>query len=150
MKSGRKSFSLEDCIKSGDVRKAAPDRERAKSLLEQANSDELLVEDASHNAVTISSQVSVAYSSLRSALEAVCLMSGYKVSSHICVGEVAKSFIPEFKYASFDRFRYVRNGIIYYGTKISLEEGTRLIGDILAMKRTVLDYAERKWKLGVK
>jgi len=77
-------------------------------------------------------------------------MSGHKVCSHICVGEVAKSLIDGFEYPSFDRFRHIRNGIIYYGTKIGLEEGTKMIDKILGMKRSVVDYAERKWKLGVK
>jgi hypothetical protein len=33
----------------------------------------------------------------------------------------------DFDFNSFDRFRYIRNGINYYGSKVDYEQGKKLI-----------------------
>ncbi|MFH0961085.1 MAG: hypothetical protein V1820_00185 [archaeon] len=132
------------------MKETKADFQRATSLVEQATADERSVKEAKLTELNVSTYVVVAYSSLRETLEAVCLLNGLHVTSHICVGEVARKFIPNFSFSDFDRFRFARNGISYYGTKIEFEEGRGLIGEILLMKRAVAEYIESKWKLGVK
>jgi len=59
---------------------------------------------------------------------------GYKVSNHECLGKLTKEFINDFDAFSFDRFRYTRNGINYYSSKVGLEEGKTMIRNIFVMR----------------
>lgn len=64
---------------------------------------------------------------------------GYKVLSHICLGELLKTLITDFDYAEFDRIRYTRNGINYYGAKVDFGQGKEIIKKAFAMKKKVLE-----------
>jgi hypothetical protein len=112
-----------------------PNRELAKSLLEMSDAKEEAVRTASINETTVSAFVSLAYDSLREVLEAVCVLHGYKVTSHVCTGELMKTLVDGFDYTTFDRFRYIRNGINYYGKKIGLAQGKAIILKIFEMKK---------------
>ena len=53
---------------------------------------------------------------------------------------------PDFDYNSFDRFRYIRNGINYYGKTVELTDGKNLINKILQMRKSILKKLETKIK----
>jgi len=72
-------------------------------------------------------------------LEALCVFKGYKVLSHICIGELLKKSLEDFDYNTFDRLRYVRNSINYYGIKVELTQGKELISKIFAMKENLIE-----------
>ena len=38
----------------------------------------------------------------------------------MCLGELLRSLIKDFPYYQFDRLRYVRNGINYYGKQVDI------------------------------
>lgn len=132
-------MDLDDCNKKGFIRKTNVDGELIKSLIEMSNIKEVTVNSAKINNFNISAYVSMAYDSLREILEAICISFGYKVTSHVCLGELLKKLTAEFDYNEFDRIRYIRNGINYYGTKIELEQGKEINKKIFLMKKKLLD-----------
>lgn len=128
-------MDLADCKKKGLIRKTFPDKNRAESLIEVSDTDEKTVLNAKINQQNISSYVAMAYDSLREILEAISLFRGYNVLNHVCLGELLKSLYKDFDFSSFDRFRYIRNRIKYYGTKIDLKPGKEIISKIFLMKK---------------
>lgn len=132
-------MDLDDCYKKGFIRRVRENRELVKSLIEMSKSKEITVNSSDINRISISSYVSLAYESLREILEAVSISRGYKVTSHLCLGELLKSLIKDFDFNNFDRFRYIRNGINYYGTMIEIKQGKEIIKKIFEMRRDVLN-----------
>ena len=100
---------------------------------------ESAVKTAKVDRINISAYVSLAYDSLREILEALCILNGYKVLSHICMGEFLKDKIKDFDYNEFDRIRWIRNSINYYGEKVEFEQGKEIINKIFAIKKKILD-----------
>jgi len=131
-------MDLEDCYRKNFIKKTRVDEELIKSLVEMSKIKEDSVKKAKINETNISAYVSMAYDSLREILEALGISKGYKITSHICLGELLKSLIPEFDFVSFDRFRYIRNGINYYGTKVDYLQGKKIIDKMFKMKSDIL------------
>lgn len=128
-------MDLNDCYKKNFIRKIKVNNELIRSLIEMSDIKESTVNLAKINEVNISAYVSMAYDSLREILEALCISKGYKVTSHLCVGELLKTLINDFNFNEFDRIRFTRNRINYYGTKIDFEQGKSLIKKMFVMKK---------------
>ena len=133
-------MDLEECYKNGFIKKTRIDKELIKSLIEMSKIKEDSVNNARVNEINISAYVSMAYDSLREILEALCILKEYKVTSHICLGELLKTLIPNFDFNGFDRFRYIRNGISYYGTKIDYQQGKEIIIKMFRLKSEIIKY----------
>jgi len=127
-------MDLEECFQKGLIKKTEIDEELIKSLIEMSNIKEMAVRKAKIDNVNISAYVSLAYDALREALEAICTSKGYKVLSHICIGELLKDLFKNFDYEEFDRLKWIRNSINYYGTKVEFKQGKEIINKILGMK----------------
>ena len=121
------------------VKKTRVDKELIKSLIEMSKIKQDTVRTAKITEVNISAYVSLAYDSLREVLEALCILNGYKILSHICIGELLKDKIEEFNYVEFDRVRWIRNSINYYGEKVEFEQGKEIIKKIFTIKKNILD-----------
>ncbi|MEI6058487.1 MAG: hypothetical protein WCP89_01825 [archaeon] len=132
-------MDLNECKQKGFIKKTLPNKNLAKSMLEISNTDESAVKNVTLSQENIMTYVSVAYDSLREILEAICELNGYKVSNHICLGELLKEILKDFDFTSFDRFRFIRNGIKYYGNKIDLLQGKEIILKIFAMKKELVN-----------
>jgi uncharacterized protein (UPF0332 family) len=130
-------MDLDECYKKNFIKKTRVDKELILSLIEMSEIKEKTVNTADINEINISAYVSMAYDSLREILEAFCISKGYKVTSHICIGELIKKLVVDFDFNSFDRFRYVRNGINYYGTKVDYDSGKEIILKIFKMNSNV-------------
>jgi len=137
-------MDLAECFRKGLIKKTTADKELIKSLIEMAGIKETTAKTANINKINISAYVSLAYDALREMLEALCILKGYKVLSHICMGELLKEILEDFDYADFDRMRYIRNGINYYGTKIDLEQGKDIINKIFRMKQKISGYFKKE------
>jgi|SRR3989338_2221413 len=137
-------MDLSECRRNGFIKITDPNKSKALSLLEISDIKEESVHAAEFDEKSINAYLPLAYDSLREALEALCLILGYNVTNHICLGELLVELIPHFDYASFDRFRYARNGINYYGKKIGLEEGKELIKKIFIMKKSIQKEIEAR------
>lgn len=83
---------------------------------------------------TVPVYVMLAYESLKQALEALCNLHGYKVLSHVCMGALLRSILPDFDHVTFERGRTLRNSINYYGKQVGLWQGRRLIARMLGLK----------------
>jgi len=86
----------------------------------------------------ISAFVPMAYDSLREILEAICIMNCYKVLSHVCIEKLLETIYPELRWNDFDRFRYIRNSINYYGVKVDLMQGKAIIKNMFTLKKDIL------------
>ncbi len=120
-------MDLEECKRKGFIRKTFVDDNLIKSLIEMSKISEKEIKVVNLNEDNVSVYISIAYDSLREILEAICISKGYKVTSHVCVGELLKRLIQDFDFYSFDRFRFIRNSINYYGKKIGFKEGKEII-----------------------
>jgi len=132
-------MDLDECFRKELIKKAKIDEDLIKSLIEMANINEATVRNAKIDGINISSYVSLAYDSLREVLEAICISKGYKVLSHICIAELLKELFEDFDYDEFDRLRYIRNSINYYGTKIEFKQGKEIVNKIFLMKKLLLN-----------
>ncbi len=132
-------MDLNECFRKGLIKKTKEDKELIKSLIEMSNIKEETVKTADINERNISAYVSLAYDALREMLEALCISKGYKVLSHICIGELLKDILEDFDYEEFDRLRWIRNSINYYGEKVDFEQGKEIIKKMFMIKRKILD-----------
>lgn len=130
-------MDLKECFRKGMIKKTRIDSELIKSLIEMSDIKENAVKTAIIDNINISAYVSLAYDSLREILEALCISKGYKVLSHICIGELLKDMLEDFDYHEFDRMRYIRNGINYYGVKVALGQGKQIIKKIFVTKNKI-------------
>lgn len=139
-------MDLEECYKKGFIKKININTELIKSLIEMADINEQTVKTALLTKINISSYVSLAYDSLREILEAIAISNCYKVTSHSCLGELLKNLLKDFDYYEFDRLRYTRNGINYYGIKIDFQQGKEIINKIFNMKNSLLKKYLKDYK----
>ena len=132
-------MDLNECFRKGLIKKTKIDKGLIKSLIEMSGIKETTVKTANVNEINISAYVSLAYDSLRELLEALCVLKGYKVLSHICMGELLKDILKEFDYDEFDRLRWIRNSINYYGEKVEFEQGEEIIKKIFVIRKKILE-----------
>lgn len=137
-------MELNECERKGFIKKATPSRSLAKSLLEVSEIKDKALDSADFDELSVNAYLPMAYDALREVLEALCILYSYKVTNHVCLGELLKKLEPDFDYAGFDRFRYARNGINYYGKKVDFEQGKELIGKIRKMRNDIVKIANKK------
>ena len=130
-------MDLKDCLDKGYIRQVPIDEGLVKSLIEMSDLKEKVVKNSKVDKENISVYVSLAYDSLKEVLDCICLIKGYKVVSHVCVGVLLKDLLKNFNFESFDRMRWIRNSINYYGEKVDYGQGKSLIKDIFKMKKLV-------------
>tara|TARA_Y100000310_G_scaffold144893_3_gene144225 strand:- start:41428 stop:41763 length:336 start_codon:yes stop_codon:yes gene_type:complete len=104
-----------------------------------SNIKEQTVVEASITEYNISAYVSLAYDALREILEALCMLHGYKVLSHVCVGELLNEYLEDFDYHGFNKLRWVRNSINYYGEKVPYDQGKQAIQQIFTLKKSIAE-----------
>lgn len=131
-------MDLDECFKKGLIKKTEINKELIKSLIEMSKIKEDAVKSAKITKTNVSAYVSLAYDSLREILESLCILNGYKVISHICIGELLNKIMKEFDYKDFDRIRWIRNSINYYGEKVEFNQGKEIITKIFNMKNKIL------------
>lgn len=117
-------------IKKRQARKSLVDKNLAKSLLEQTKKDMEFFKNLEVNELSSRKLVSNYYDFLRTILEAVASLDGYKIYGHEAFTyyliEKGENEISR----RFERFRFIRNGINYYGRKISVGETKEIIEEI--------------------
>ena len=139
-------MELSECERKGFIKKAVPSISLVKSLLEISETKQIAMSSAKIDETTINAYLPMAYDSLREILEALCTLHGYKVTNHVCLGELLRKLESDFDYTSFDRFRYIRNGINYYGRRIDFTQGKEIISKINAMRKNIILKIEARIK----
>jgi uncharacterized protein (UPF0332 family) len=135
-------MDLVECKRKGFVKRTKVNPELAKSLIEMSNMKEKVLKNTELNEENVSAFLPMAYDSLREILEAICIMHGYKVISHVCVEKYLESIYPKISFVDFDRFRYIRNSINYYGEMVEFEQGKEIIKKIFVLKKEFLYLLE--------
>jgi len=117
-------FPFEHYIKEGKVEKQTPNSQKASALMKKAirrighiKSMPLNSEDAEFLFEDI-------YESIREAGQALMAMKGYKPISHEAVIAFIRDNykIEEAKIDRFDRYRKIRNKLVYEAERISIED----------------------------
>ncbi len=123
-------MDFNDFIKKKEVRKVQTDNNLIKSLIKTAYADLKFLDSCKINSNSARKVISNYYDVLRSILEAIASLDGFKIYSH----EAFTFFLKqkqEFNLADkFDRFRRIRNKINYYGKYIEITEAVELKHEI--------------------
>ncbi len=132
-------MKFEDFIKRGQVRTASINKALAKSLIKNTKKDikflnSLIIDEQSSRKLMVNY-----YDALRSILEAVSAIEGYKIYSHEAFTYFLKEKNEEILSNKFDRFRKIRNSINYYGEDISIEDTKDNIKEIKKIIKILLD-----------
>jgi hypothetical protein len=131
-------MELDECIQKGFIKETKIDYRLIRSLMETSNIKEDVVNLSKLDKVNMHAYLPMAYDSLREVLEAVCILHGYKVLSHICIGELLKNISKDFSFDNFNEFRTVRNNINYYGKRIDFSFGKNIIKQVFHMKKIIV------------
>jgi|SRR3989344_402167 len=124
-------MNFKDFINDGKVRKATPDRFMAESIIKNTFEDLKFLEQTKLTEFSKRKVVSNYYDSLRSLLEAISLLKGYKIYSHEAFTYFLKEELNQNLLSlKFDRFRKIRNGLNYYGKSIQLNEAKEIIEEL--------------------
>ena len=139
-------MKFEDFIKKGEVRRAFRDISLVKSLVKTAKADleyldELEVNEKSSRKIMVSY-----YDVLRSILEAVSFLDGWKIYFHDAFTYFLKEKDEKVLAIKFDRFRKIRNSINYYGKNISAKETKENVREI----KNMIYYIINKYLKGYK
>ncbi len=127
-------MKFEDFIREGKARKSTPDRLMAESILKNTFEDLKFLEQTKLTELSKRKLVLNYYDSLRSLLEAISLLKGYKIYSHEAFTYFLKENLnQEILSIKFDRFRKIRNGLNYYGKSIELDEAKEVIEGLKAL-----------------
>src|SRR3989344_1121094 len=120
-------MKLKDFVDSHHLRKCSPDKMLAQALVKMAAVDESFLAGILITVQSARKVVTGYYDILRSLLEAVAVLEGYKMYSHevfvVYLQEKGEFAMSE----KFDRFRRVRNGIMYYGEDVQVEEAKEYV-----------------------
>ncbi len=145
-------LSWEEYFKKGVIRRIQADAGVVKSLIKISDANlktisKLKLDEETH--LTIFKNY---YDSLREICEAVALLRGYKIYQHEAVGLFLREILKEESiFYKFDRFRIMRNGLIYYGRLIEFNETKQAIEDIKEMikflKNKYINNLKNKEKL---
>ena len=111
-----------DYISKGQVKRGQKDFFLAKSLTGTADLDLRFLQSLKIDKTSARKIMTNYYDVLRSILEAMAALEGYKVYSHEAFTYFLKQKGEENLARKFDRFRKIRNGINYYGKDISAAE----------------------------
>ncbi len=136
---------FEDFIKNKQVKSVTKDPQLAKSIIEAAESDLKFMKSLEINELSARKIMGNYYDILRSFLEAIAILDGFKIYGH-----EAFTFFLKYKNENlfadkFDRFRKIRNSINYYGKNIPIgevkENSTEIIQLINKLKNKFLKNA---------
>jgi len=124
---------FEDFIEKGLVRKTSKDKSLVRALLQNSKKDIEFLNGLKINEKSVRKIMTNFYDVLRSVLEAVSVIKGYKIYSHEAYIYFLKEIKENLLAIKFDRFRRIRNSINYYGKDISIEETKENIYEIKKM-----------------
>ncbi len=140
---------FEDFIKKGQVRRSSKDISLIKALYKNTLND--LTYLASQKVTLLSARKVVTnyYDCLRSVLEAVASIEGYKVYQHEAFTYFLKEKNEEIIAIKLDRFRKICNRLSYYGEDIPLEEAKELVAEIKKLTNDLIQKYLKEYKNGL-
>lgn len=124
-------MKLNDFIAKGQVKKSTVNISLVKSLIKNSEKDLRFLNTLKIDEDSARKVMSNYYDLLRSILEAVSSLEGYKIYQHEAFTYYLKEKEEGLLAEKFDRFRKIRNGINYYGKDISIEEVKENVKEIV-------------------
>jgi len=137
-------MKFEDFIKQGQVRRASPDISLVKSLYKNTINDLKYLESQIINEISARKIISNYYDCLRSILEAIASLEGYKIYQHEAYAFFLKEKNEEIPSIKFDRFRKIRNKINYYGGDISVQEAKEISEEVIKLINYLIEKYLKK------
>ena len=111
-----------ECISSRTAIKVSPNRERASSLLKSAKNMSNFVTSINIDESNAPILLKNFYESLLEVLHSLLYSKGYKVLDHVCVGFFIRDELRDAEsFNIFDKYRKIRNSIVYYGESVEKE-----------------------------
>lgn len=127
-------LSWNEYIKNGTVRKAVIDKGTIKALIMTAERNLKVISQIKIDEESASTVFKNHYDSLREICEALALSRGYKIYLHEAIGLFLKSVLnEEVLFIRFDKFRIMRNKLVYYGKETNAAENILAIRQITEM-----------------
>jgi len=131
----RSTLNFEEYLKEGIVIKQRPNVPRANFLIEEANKSFLglkqRVEQMGVNELNASSIVKDAHDIVLELIRAKMLIDSFNASGvdahKVEVVYMAKLGFSKVEIEFMDELRYLRNGVLYYGTKINKEYAEKVL-----------------------
>ncbi len=139
-------MDFENFIKENKARKSSIDYPLIKSLRSSAENDLKFLNSLEINYQSARKIMSDYYEILRSLVEALAMLEGYKVYSHEAFTYFLLKIEENKLSLSFDRFRKIRNSINYYGKDISPEEVKENVKEI----KELIKYLQEKYLVNIK
>jgi hypothetical protein len=130
---------FEDFIKEGTVRTSFKNKNLAESLVKNAKRDLKFLNNLKINENSSRKIMTNYYDVLRSILEAISAIDGYKIYSHEAFTYFLKKKGEETLSIKFDRLRKIRNSINYYGKDVLIEETKENADEIKNMIKYLID-----------
>ena len=143
-------MKFEDYIKKGIIKRSSPDRLLARSLIKQTLQDKTFFDKLEITELSARKIASNYYDMLRSILEVMAALDGYKIYNHEAFAVYLKEKGEEEKSIIFDRLRKIRNNINYYGAALSIEEAKETIVDAKYLMSYLIDKYLRELRDEIK
>ena len=119
------------CQEEANAIKIYANKERAISLMKSARNMMEFVINIELNDKNASILLKNAYESLLELLHALLYSKGYKVLNHVCVGYFIRDELKDAEaFYIFDKYRKIRNSIVYYGESVEREVAEEAIKEI--------------------
>ena len=127
-----------DCLLYNSARKTTPDKSRARFLIHTSAERIEYLKDLKITEKGANFLFEGYYTSTIEILEAITLSEGFNIRNHLCLGYYLRDILKkENLFQIFERCRFKRNGIVYYGklmkfeiAKHSVEEIKNLISEL--------------------
>ena len=126
-------MNFEDFIKKGLVRPAKKDLPFVESLINTSEAELKFLRLLKIDEISSRTLMIRYYDMLRTILDGIAIKNNYKVYSHEAFTYLLKKMGEEIISIKFDRFRKIRNGLVYYGKTISSEETKEKIKEIIRL-----------------
>jgi len=134
---GSIQMNLEVFIKRGLVKRSSQDFSLVKSIISTSKLDIEFLNTLEISEVSARKIMTNYYDVLRSLLEAMAAIEGYKIYSHEAFTFFLKEKKEDILAEKFDRFRKIRNKINYYGKNISVNEVEENVKEIRKMIKEI-------------
>lgn len=124
-------MKFEECLEEGSTVRVSLDENMIKSLRNMAEDRLKYLKTQKINELNCNFLLEDYYSALIEIIHSIALKRGYKILNHLCVTAFMRDVLNKSKIAEeFDRFRKIRNNLVYYGRKIGYSTARERIEEI--------------------
>ena len=124
-------MKFEECLEEGNTVKVSADKNRARSLRSMAEDRLKYLESEKITELNCNFIFEQYYSALIETIHSIALGRGYKILNHLCVTAFIIEILKRPKIGGkFDRFRKIRNNLVYYGRKVDYPVAKERITEI--------------------